>query len=119
MRAVRSTPPGVAVVEVDEPTGHGELVRIRAAGICASDHKYIAYGSGMILGHELAGVTEDGTPVGIETMFGCDGCPQCDRGRYNLCVNGLTALGALSDGGMSEYFKPLRGRSFGCLPGWR
>ncbi len=105
MRAVRSAPPGVTVVDVDEPTGQGELVKVRAAGICASDHKYIAYGSAMILGHELAGVTEDGTPVGIETMWGCDGCPQCDLGRYNLCVNGLTALGVFADGGMSEYFK--------------
>ena len=44
----------------------------------------------MILGHELAGVTEDGTAVGIETMFGCDGLrilrrrtvqPVCKRAR--------------------------------------
>lgn len=105
MRAVRATPPGVAVVDIDEPPGTGELVKIRSASICASDHKYIAYGCAMILGHELAGVTEDGTPVGIETMFGCDGCRQCDSGLYNLCVRGPTALGALADGGMSEYFK--------------
>jgi threonine dehydrogenase-like Zn-dependent dehydrogenase len=81
MRAVRSTPPGVTVVDVDVPEGTGELVKIRSAGICASDHKFIAWGSTKILGHELAGVTEDGTPVGIETMFGCDGCEQCDVGR--------------------------------------
>lgn len=105
MRAVRSTPPGVTVVDVDEPAGTGETVRIRAASICASDHKYIGYGSALILGHELAGVTADGTPVGIETMFGCEGCRQCDAGRYNLCVKGPTALGVLADGGMSEYFK--------------
>ena len=55
MRAVRSTPPGVSVVDVDEPEGSGELVKIRSASICASDYKYIAYGSTMILGHELAG----------------------------------------------------------------
>ncbi len=105
MRAVRSTPPGVTVVDVDEPVGAGELVKIRSASICASDQVYIGFGCTMILGHELAGVTEDGTPVGIETMFGCDGCDQCDAGRYNLCVQGPTALGALTDGGMSEYFK--------------
>jgi 2-desacetyl-2-hydroxyethyl bacteriochlorophyllide A dehydrogenase len=105
MRAVRSTPPGVTVVDVEEPEGEGELVRIRSAGVCASDRMYISYGSTMILGHELAGETEDGTPVGIDTMFGCDGCAQCDAGRYNLCLNGITALGVLTDGGMSEYFK--------------
>ena len=105
MRAVRSTPPGVAVVDVDVPEGAGELVEIRSASICASDQMYIGFGCTMILGHELAGVLEDGTPVGIETMFGCDGCGQCDAGRYNLCVQGPTALGALTDGGMSEYFR--------------
>jgi threonine dehydrogenase-like Zn-dependent dehydrogenase len=104
MCAVRSTPPGVAVVDVDLPDGTGELVKIRSAGICASDNKYIKFGSTMILGHELAGETQDGTPVGIESMFGCDGCDQCDAGRYNLCVRGPTALGVTADGGMSEYF---------------
>jgi 2-desacetyl-2-hydroxyethyl bacteriochlorophyllide A dehydrogenase len=105
MRAVRSTPPEVTVVDVDEPAGAGELVKIRSASICASDYKYISYGSEKILGHELAGVTEDSIPVGVETQFGCDGCEQCDLGRYNLCVQGPTALGVLADGGMSEYFR--------------
>ena len=104
MRAVRSTPPGVTVVDVDVPDAGGEVVKIRSASICASDLKYIAWGTTMILGHELAGVTDDGRPVGIETMFGCDGCEYCTAGRYNLCVHGPTALGVFSDGGMSEYF---------------
>lgn len=103
MKAVRSTPPGVTVVDVDPPEG-GEVVTIRSAGICASDFKYIAWGSPMVLGHELAGVTEDGTPVAIEALFGCDGCVHCDAGEYNHCVNGVTALGVFADGGMSEYF---------------
>ena len=73
MRAVRSAPPGVTVVDVEEPTGPGEVVAIRSAGICASDFMYIGYGFTMLLGHELAGVTEDGTPVAIEGIFGCGG----------------------------------------------
>ncbi len=105
MRAVRSTPPGVTVVDVDEPDGAGELVKIRSGSICASDFKYIAWGSTMILGHELAGITEDGAPVGIETMFGCADCEYCAAGQYNLCVHGPSALGVLVDGGMSEYFR--------------
>ena len=50
-------------------------------------------------------------------MFGCDGCDQCDVGRYNLCVQGPTALGAFTDGGMSEYFTAPRDRSFRSRPG--
>jgi threonine dehydrogenase-like Zn-dependent dehydrogenase len=94
----------VSVVDVDPPEGGGELVSIRSAGICASDLLYIGFGSTRILGHELAGVTEDGTAVAIEALFGCDGCECCDAGRYNLCLRGPTALGVTSDGGMSEQF---------------
>jgi 2-desacetyl-2-hydroxyethyl bacteriochlorophyllide A dehydrogenase len=103
VKAVRSTPPGVAVVDVDPPVG-GELVKIRSAGICASDFMYIAYGSSMLLGHELAGETEDGTSVAVEAMWGCGACDRCTAGQSNVCVNGPTALGVLEDGGMSEYF---------------
>jgi len=104
MRAVRSTPPGVTVVDVDEPDGPGEVVAIRSAGICASDLTYIRWGFDKLLGHELAGVTADGTAVAVEGIFGCAGCEQCDQGLVNLCVHGPTALGVTSDGGMSEYF---------------
>jgi 2-desacetyl-2-hydroxyethyl bacteriochlorophyllide A dehydrogenase len=103
MRAVQSTPPGVTVVDIDVPND-GELVAIRSAAICASDLKYIAWGFTKILGHELAGTTQDGTPVAIEALFGCDGCENCNAGQYNLCARGPTALGVFTDGGMSEYF---------------
>ena len=94
----------MTVVDVDAPGGPGELVSIRSAGICASDFKYIEYGFTMLLGHELAGVTEDGTAVAVEALFGCGECPQCVAGQVNLCALGPTALGVTSDGGMAEYF---------------
>ncbi|MEI8001662.1 MAG: zinc-binding dehydrogenase [Actinomycetes bacterium] len=106
MRAVRATPPGVEVVEVDEPEGPWELIRIRSASICASDFTYLRYGSTHILGHELAGTKEDGTPVAIEAIFGCDGCEHCDAGDFNHCATvSTTALGMVVDGGMSEWFR--------------
>jgi threonine dehydrogenase-like Zn-dependent dehydrogenase len=74
----------VTVVDVGVPDAGGEVVKIRSASICASDLKYIAWGTTMILGHELAGVTEDGRPVGIETMFGCDGCEYCTAGQGDI-----------------------------------
>jgi threonine dehydrogenase-like Zn-dependent dehydrogenase len=107
MRAVRSSPPGVSVVDIDEPEGPGELVAIRAASICSSDFAYIDYGSTSILGHELAGVTEDGRPVAVEAIFGCGECELCLSGRYNLCpTTGTTKqLGNGVDGGMSQWFR--------------
>jgi hypothetical protein len=105
----------VTVVDVDEPEGPGAVVAMRSVSICASDLGYIGMGSTFLLGHELAGVTEDGTPVAIEAIFGCDACELCLEGRYNLCARGTTALGVTSDGGMSEYFAAPT-RSLVALP---
>ncbi|HEX4244820.1 MAG TPA: alcohol dehydrogenase catalytic domain-containing protein [Acidimicrobiales bacterium] len=117
MRAVRNAPPGVEVVDVDEPDGDGALIRVAAAGICASDLQYLRYESREIAGHEFAGVLDDGTAVAVEPIFGCGGCPQCDRGNFNRCLSGPTALGMLSAGGMSEYFRAPRHALIPVPPG--
>lgn len=105
MRAVRNDPPGVKVVEIDEPDGPGQLVRVASVGICRSDLLYLDYGSTQIAGHEFAGTLEDGTPVAVEAIFGCGACPQCHQGHYNRCPQGPTALGMLDPGGMCEWFR--------------
>jgi threonine dehydrogenase-like Zn-dependent dehydrogenase len=108
VKAVRNAPPTVEVVDVDEPEGVGDLVRVVATGICASDLKYLRFGSTQIAGHEFAGVLEDGTAVAVEGFFGCGKCEQCEQSTYNLCVKGPTAPGMLSPGGMSEWFRAPR-----------
>jgi threonine dehydrogenase-like Zn-dependent dehydrogenase len=105
MKAVQNAPPSVEVVDVDEPEGEGELVRVAAVGICASDLKYLRFGSTQIAGHEFAGVLTDGTRVAVEGFFGCGICEQCEQGALNMCVQGPTAPGMLSPGGMSEWFR--------------
>ncbi|MGH8995033.1 MAG: zinc-dependent alcohol dehydrogenase [Acidimicrobiales bacterium] len=106
MKAVRSQPGGVAVVEVDEPPGVGEVLDMKATSVCASDLSYIRLGSTNVLGHELAGVRDDGTPVVVEAIYGCMECDQCLSGKYNLCpTHGQRALGIGADGGMSEQFR--------------
>lgn len=105
MKAVRNAPPGVEVVEVDEPEGDGVLVRVAATGICASDLEYVRWGSTQIAGHEFAGVTEDGRAVAVEPVFGCGSCARCEEGNYNLCARGPSALGMLEPGGMCEWYR--------------
>ena len=106
MKAVRSQDGGVALVDVDEPPGIGEVLDMKATSVCASDLSYIRYGSTNILGHELAGLREDGTPVVVEAIYGCLECDQCRRGAYNLCpTHGSRALGMFADGGMAEQFR--------------
>jgi 2-desacetyl-2-hydroxyethyl bacteriochlorophyllide A dehydrogenase len=106
MRAVRSVEGGVAVVDLEEAPGVGELLEMRATSICGSDLSYIRFGSRAILGHELAGVREDGAAVVVEAIYGCMECEQCSRGAYNLCpTHGERALGVSADGGMAEHFR--------------
>jgi len=106
MKAVRGAEGGVDVVEVDEPPGTGELLEMSSTSVCASDLMYIDLGSQKILGHELAGIREDGTAVVVEALYGCMECEQCLRGAYNLCpTHGQRALGVTADGGMAEQFR--------------
>jgi 2-desacetyl-2-hydroxyethyl bacteriochlorophyllide A dehydrogenase len=111
VKAVRGAEGCVAVVEVDEPPGRGSLLDMKAMSICASDLLYVSLGTQKILGHELAGIRDDGTPVVVEAIYGCMECEQCARGRYNLCpTHGQRALGVSVDGGMSEQFRAPPGR---------
>jgi threonine dehydrogenase-like Zn-dependent dehydrogenase len=106
MKAVRARSGGVDVVDVDEPPGVGEILQMRATSVCASDLSYIGYGSTNILGHELAGLRSDGTPVVVEAIYGCMACAQCRSGAYNLCPTHFgRALGMFADGGMVEQFR--------------
>ena len=118
MKAVRSVEGGVAVVDVDEPPGVGELLAMKATSICGSDLSYIRLGSRSILGHELAGLREDGSAVVVEAIYGCMECAQCARGAYNLCpTHGQRALGISADGGMAEHFRAPAARLVPLPPG--
>lgn len=119
MKAVQGVGGGrVAVVEIDEPPGVGELLDIRSASICGSDLSYLTFGTRAVLGHELAGLRADGTAVVVEAIYGCLECEQCLAGDYNLCAtHGERALGLSADGGMSEHFRAPAERLVPIPPG--
>lgn len=118
MKAIRGAGDGVIVDQVDEAPGVGELIDMRSTSVCASDLMYIGYGLRKILGHELAGVREDGTPVVIEALYGCMECELCSSGAYNLCpTHPQRALGATADGGMAEQFRAPSARLIPLPPG--
>ena len=104
MRAVRHTDRGIEVVDTPEPSGDGVRVRVRSAGICGSDLKLIEVGpSPVTLGHELAGVLDDGTAVAVEPLLPCGTCDQCVAGDYGRCRRGGSIfVGLAADGGMAD-----------------
>ncbi len=107
MRAVRSTGDGVAVVDVEPtvPAYASDPVRIqvRSAGICGSDLKMLSWNLPVTLGHEFAGVLDDGTVVAVQPNAPCGTCALCVSGRDHLCpatnsrVHGVFTNGGLAD----------------------
>ncbi len=107
MHAVRVVDGSPHVVDVAAPVpGPGWVrVRVRGAGICASDLHLVdsGFGLGATLGHEIAGLTDNDTPVAVEPIVPCGECAQCVAGEYHLCdTAAFTMIGVGTDGGMAE-----------------
>lgn len=114
MRAVRVHGGQVEVDEVPAIDGDGVRIRVRSAGICGSDLHLIDAGvveaAAVTLGHEVAGITDDGTAVAVEPLAPCGTCGPCVDGEYNLCrTGGAMLFGIGRDGGMAdEMWVPAR-----------
>lgn len=106
IRAVVAHGVGDLRVELREgpAPGPGEVaVRVRYGGICGSDLHYWRHGAvgdfrlrePLTLGHEVVGEVHSlgagvagpdiGTPVAVHPATPCGACPQCTRGRRNIC----------------------------------
>jgi L-iditol 2-dehydrogenase len=114
MRVVRIHAAGdVRVEEEDRPRpAPGEtLVRVRSVGLCGSDVHWFAEGGiderrlvrPFVLGHEFAGVTEDGRRVAVDPAIACGACAPCLEGHANLCQAIRFAGDGIHDGGLREW----------------
>lgn len=127
MRAARLTAIGhmaLMDIPVPEPGPDDILVRVEACGICGSDRHMFKgeYPTALpvTLGHEFcgtiarvgAGVTHlrPGARVTADPNIACGTCPQCRRGRPNLCDK-LTAIGVFRDGGFADYVVVPQGQA--------
>jgi L-iditol 2-dehydrogenase len=87
-----------------------KLIRVKSVGVCGSDLHWFAQGSigdaklvhPLVLGHEFAGVTEDGQRVAIDPAIPCGHCEFCDHGHPNLCANLIFAGHGKTDGALRE-----------------
>ncbi|MFO8149237.1 MAG: alcohol dehydrogenase catalytic domain-containing protein, partial [Trueperaceae bacterium] len=122
MLAVRVHAPGdlrVDRVPLPEVGAGDALLRVLAAGVCATDRKLAVRGAPgggpRVLGHEIVAeiVTPGtsrlpaGTRVAVAPNLGEGSCPACRRGATNLCPD-YRAFGIHLDGGMAEYLRVPR-----------
>jgi len=114
MKSVRLHGTGNLQIHEEPPpvAGAGEkLVRIKAVGVCGSDLHWFAEGSigdaklqhPLVLGHEFAGVTEEGQRVAIDPAIPCGYCEYCAQGHPNLCANLIFAGHGKTDGALREW----------------
>jgi threonine dehydrogenase-like Zn-dependent dehydrogenase len=98
---------GVRVVDVDAVApAHATdpvRVRVRSCGICASDLHLAQWNLPVTLGHEFAGVLDDGTAVAVQPNAWCGECDRCLAGATQLCrVGGDRLHGVSVDGGLAD-----------------
>ncbi|MDD5675357.1 MAG: alcohol dehydrogenase catalytic domain-containing protein, partial [Chitinivibrionales bacterium] len=97
------------------------LLRVRAAGVCATDlkikrngHRKLKAGQQIVLGHEFVGEIisigknvqgfKTGQRVGVAPNIGCGRCQCCIQGKTNYCPD-YQALGITLDGAHATHVK--------------
>ena len=114
MRAVIAEDKKILVVERDEPTGEGELIRVTSSGICGSDLHMIENNLvRVVLGHEFGGYTSDGRLVAVRPTGACGACTHCSTHQSQLCADAMfNSHGISMDGGLAEFVRVESSRLF-------
>lgn len=116
--AVLYRPGDIRVIDVDPPRpGPGEvLIRVKACGVCGTDHSLYTGGYPanypVVIGHEYSGVIEAlgegvtslaiGERVTVDPNRVCHRCEYCRSGNEHLCEN-VSSQGVHCDGADAEY----------------
>lgn len=75
-----------ALADLPEPEGDGELVSVRACGLCGTDVQKLGRAApGTVLGHEVIGEDADGGRVALVHHLPCGECERCRAGHETTC----------------------------------
>jgi L-iditol 2-dehydrogenase len=75
-----------AMADIPEPDGGGELVSVRACGLCGTDVQKLGRAApGTVLGHEVVAEDSDGRRVALVHHLPCGKCPRCRAGHETTC----------------------------------
>ncbi|NSX56157.1 zinc-dependent alcohol dehydrogenase [Parasulfitobacter algicola] len=107
MKALVYTGPKQLEIQ-DVPRPDGAAIKVEYCGICGSDmHAWAGHDARrpapLVLGHEIAGVADDGRRVTINPLVTCGKCPACREGRDNLCPDRQILSMPPRPGGFAEY----------------
>jgi L-iditol 2-dehydrogenase len=107
MRAVVLADGGEPVLaDVPEPDGAGELMHVRACGLCGTDVQKVGRAApGTVLGHEVVAEREDGTRVALVHHVPCGECARCRAGHESTCERFPAAT--IVPGGFAERARAL------------
>jgi L-iditol 2-dehydrogenase len=86
---------------IREPQGDGDLVQIRACGLCGTDVQKLGRApAGTVLGHEVVGELGDGRRVALVHHLPCGECERCRAGHESTCEEFKAAT--IVPGGFAE-----------------
>jgi S-(hydroxymethyl)glutathione dehydrogenase/alcohol dehydrogenase len=84
-------------IEIGDPGDDEVIVRMKAAGLCHTDHDSMSWGKNIVMGHEGAGVVfktgkgvrglSEGDSVILNWATPCGHCFQCLEGNQHICEN--------------------------------
>ena len=95
-----------ALAELPEPEGEGELVRVRACGLCGTDVQKIGRAApGTVLGHEVVAEREDGSHAVLVHHLPCGECARCRAAHESTCERFPAAT--IVPGGFAERARAL------------
>ena len=87
----------IDTITLADPKSDEIIVKIKAAGLCHTDHDSLTWGKPIILGHEGAGIVEKigaditnfkvGDKVILNWATPCMKCFQCQEGNQHICEN--------------------------------
>ncbi|MDW7691224.1 Zn-dependent alcohol dehydrogenase [Flammeovirgaceae bacterium SG7u.111] len=87
----------IDTVTIADPKEDEIIVKVKAAGLCHTDHDSLNWGKPIVLGHEGAGIVEKvgsavtdfnpGDAVILNWATPCMKCFQCQEGNQHICEN--------------------------------
>jgi L-iditol 2-dehydrogenase len=90
-----------ALADLPEPEGDGELVRVRACGLCGTDVQKLGRAApGTVLGHEVVAEDAKGRRVALVHHLPCGECERCRAGHETTCER--FPLPTIVPGGFAE-----------------